>query len=71
MTLDVGIEEQLRTLVEEHGLQDVFSVLIRVCANKTHPATASGFDREIASRWGKALVLLSRVQPQLNSTVPF
>jgi len=71
MLLEVQLVEQIRALVEEHGLQDVFAGLIHVCADKTIPASASEYDKEIALRWGKAMALLARIQPQLNSTVPF
>ena len=66
---EVPLQEQLRALVEEHGLRDVFHVLVRVCADKAKPVSASDYDKEIASRWGEALVLLSRIEPKL--TVPF
>jgi hypothetical protein len=53
------------------GFQDVFAALINVCADKAIPASDSPIDKEKAERWGKALALLSRIQPQINSTVPF
>jgi hypothetical protein len=53
--LDVQLQERLRALVEEQGLQGVFSALVHVCADKTKPASASDYDKEIASRWGEAV----------------
>ena len=69
MKLDVAWEEQMKALGEEHGFRDIVHTLAHVCAEKTRPASASAYDREIASRWGEALVLLTRIQPKLR--LPF
>ena len=67
---EVNIKEQIRDLVEEHDLANVFDALIHVCAEKAIPTSSSELDKAIASRWGKVATILSGIQIKLDSTVP-
>ena len=56
MRIESQMVEQIRVLIEEHGLQDVFAGLLLGCQDKAKPAPASDYDKEIAARWAESLL---------------
>jgi hypothetical protein len=60
-------KEHLKSIVEENGLQETIQGLVGICQIKAMPKSQSEFDKDVAARFGRALVLLSELQLKLDT----